>query len=69
MENEYKIETGVIPLPEEIKQLICENISETLRKLGANKQLPKGVEFRLGYAAGCRDTINHLILTGQLRRR
>lgn len=69
MENEYKIATGVIPLPEEIKQLICANISETLRELGATRQLPKGVEFRLGYAAGCRDTINHLIFTGQLKRR
>lgn len=67
MENEIK--TGFIPLPEEIKRLICANISETLHELGATKQLPKGVEFRLGYAAGCRDTINHLILTGQLKRR
>lgn len=69
MEHEHMIATGVLKLPEEIKQLICENISETLRELGATKQLPKGVEFRLGYAAGCRDTINHLILTGQFKRR
>lgn len=69
MENEYKIATGVIQLPEEIKQLICENISETLRELGATRKLPKGVEFRLGYAAGCRDTINRLFLTGKLRWR
>lgn len=27
----------------------------------------KGIEFRLGYAAGCRDTINHLFWTGQLK--
>lgn len=69
MEHEHMIAIGVLKLPEEIKQLICENISETLRELGATKQLPKGVEFRLGYAAGCRDTINHLILTGQFKRR
>lgn len=69
MEHEHMIATGVLKLPEEIKQLICEIISETLRELGATKQLPKGVEFRLGYAAGCRDTINHLILTGQFKRR
>lgn len=69
MEHEHMIATGVLKLPEEIKQLICENISETLRELGATKQLPKGVEFRLGYAAGCRDTINHLLFTGQLKMR
>ena len=67
MENEIK--TGSVQLPEEILQLICEKISETLRELGATKQLPKGVEFRLGYAAGCRDTINHFFFTGQLKMR
>lgn len=69
MGPEYKIATGVIPLPEELKKAIVEAVNETLHKLGATKQLPKGVEFRLGYAAGCRDTINHLILTGQFKRR
>lgn len=67
MENEIK--TGVIPLPEKLKKAMVEIVNETLRELGASKQLPKGVEFRLGYAAGCRDTINHLIFTGQFKRR
>ena len=66
---ETKIETGFIPLPEKLKKAIVDAVNETLRELGATRQLPKGVEFRLGYAAGCRDTINHLILTGQFKRR
>lgn len=66
MNHDY---TGFIPLPEEVKKLIAEEISETLRELGASKQLPKGTQFRLGYAAGCRDTINHLIFTGQFKQR
>ena len=41
MEYDYKIVTGVIPLPEEVKKLIAEEISETIRELGKN-ELPHG---------------------------
>lgn len=66
MSCDYKIATGFISLPEEVKKLIAEKISETIRELGASKQLPKGVEFRLGYAAGCKETIERLYHSGQL---
>ncbi len=69
MEHEHMIATGVVSLPEELKKAMVETVNETLRELGASKQLPKGVEFRLGYAAGCRDTINRLFLTGKLKWR
>lgn len=48
MEYDYKIVTGFIPLPEEVKKLIAEEISETIHELGKNELLPKGTQFRLG---------------------
>lgn len=66
MSCDYKIATGFIPLPEEVKKLIAEEISETIRELGASKQLPKGTQFRLGYAAGCKETIERLYQSGKL---
>lgn len=66
MNYDYKIVTGFIPLPEEVKKLIAEEISETIRELGKNELLPKGTQFRLGYAAGCKETIERLYQSGKL---